>query len=187
MVIGDVRLRRGPNTGLEWRRVGNFQRNHSHAEALRPLRPRPLGDAMNAARHDSGPDIKTAPRTVLVVEDEVLIRLATAEYLRECGFTVYEAGNVDEAQAIFAAALPVDIVFSDVQMPSELDGFGLARWVRATHPGVPIILTSGVARLAADAADLCDQAPFVEKPYDHRAIAECIRVLLATRESAGER
>lgn len=139
---------------------------------------------MTSPSHDPRQEDQVAPQAILVVEDDILIRLATADYLRECGYTVYEAGNVSEAQAIFGAALQVDVVFSDVQMPGGLNGFGLARWVRANHPGVPVILTSGVARLATDAADLCEQAPFVEKPYDHGAIAQRIRALLATRDGA---
>ena len=139
---------------------------------------------MVSANRDPDRDSEGAYRIVLVVEDDVLIRLAIADCLRDCGYTVYEAGNVAEAQSVFLAALPVDVVFSDVQMRGELDGFGLARWVRAHYPDVPVVLTSGVARMAADAADLCDQADFVEKPYNHESIEQRIRSLLARRLSA---
>lgn len=185
-VIGqrrDARLRRGPNTGL-WLSTGAAKELVS-TKGVWPLNGcAPLGVVMTSPSHDPQWQEQSAPRTVLVVEDDILFRLATAEYLRECGYTVYEAGNVSEAQAVFGAGLQVDVVFSDVQMPGALDGFGLARWVRANHPAVPVILTSGVARLATDAADLCEQAPFVEKPYDHGAIAQRIRALLATRDGA---
>jgi CheY-like chemotaxis protein len=105
--------------------------------------------------------------------------LAIADYLRDCGYTVYEAGNVADAQSVFLAALPVDVVFSDVQMPGDLDGFGLARWLRGRYPDVPVVLTSGVARLVADAADLCDQADFVENrtitPPSNSEFDRCFR------------
>lgn len=139
---------------------------------------------MTSSNRDLKPDRENAFGAILVVEDDVLIRLAIADYLRDCGYTVYEAGNVVEAQSVFNAALQVDLVFSDVQMPGDIDGFGLARWLRTHHPDVSVILTSGVARLAADAADLCNQAPFVEKPYDHGSIEQRIRSLLAGRLSA---
>lgn len=144
----------------------------------------PLGEGMTSSSLDADPDAENAPRTILVVEDDILIRLAIADYLRDCGYTVYEAGNVAEAQSVFQAALPVDVVFSDVQMPGDLDGFGLARWVRAHYPDIPVVLTSGIARLVGDAADLCGQADFVEKPYNHGSIEQRIRSLLATRLSA---
>jgi CheY-like chemotaxis protein len=65
--------------------------------------------------------------TILVVEDEVLIRLPLAEYLRDCGYRVFEASNVAEAKAVLDADTPVDLVFSDVNMPGNENGFALAR------------------------------------------------------------
>jgi CheY-like chemotaxis protein len=65
-------------------------------------------------------------QTILVVEDEVLIRLPLAEYLRDCGYSVFEASNVAEAKAVLDADTPVDLVFSDVNMPGNENGFALA-------------------------------------------------------------
>ncbi|MFC5085869.1 response regulator [Microvirga arabica] len=93
------------------------------------------------------PQSDTPAPTILVVEDEVLVRLVIADYLRECGYKVYEAVNAGEAlEVLQSSRVPIDVVFSDVQMPGEIDGFGLARWVRANKPGVQVILTSGVER-----------------------------------------
>src|SRR6266446_7858051 len=78
---------------------------------------------------------------VLVVEDEVLIRSAVAEYLRISGNLVVEAANAAEAIADFAAGVPIDIVFSDIQMPGTMDGIGLARWVYRNRPGIHVVLT----------------------------------------------
>jgi CheY-like chemotaxis protein len=85
----------------------------------------------------------STPHTVLVVDDEILERLAICAYLRECGFRVIEAVNTDEA--LFALQQPklnIDIVLSDVEMAGSLDGLGLARWVREHKPGLPIILVA---------------------------------------------
>ena len=113
---------------------------------------------------------------VLVVEDEVLIRSAVAEYLRLAGNLVVEAANAAEAIAVFAAGVPIDVVFSDIQMPGTMDGIGLARWVYHHHPGIHVVLTSGNADAAraTEAAEL-----FFPKPYRTAEVAIRIRLLLA--------
>ena len=84
--------------------------------------------------------------TILVVEDDVLIRMDLADYLRECGYHVIEASNADEAMAVLQSGREVGVALADVQMPGSMDGFGLARWVRANRPNTKVILTSGVNR-----------------------------------------
>jgi CheY-like chemotaxis protein len=121
--------------------------------------------------------------TVLVVEDEVLIRLVIADYLRECGYKVYEAVNAQEAIAMLQSPeVAVDIVFSDVQMPGDMDGFALSRWIRANKPGVQVILTSGVERSANIAATLCEAGPLLEKPYPSQDVVDRIKQLAARVE-----
>jgi CheY-like chemotaxis protein len=113
---------------------------------------------------------------VLVVEDEVLIRSAVAEYLRISGNLVVEAANAAEAIAVFAAGVPIDVVFSDIQMPGTMDGIGLTRWVYRHHPGIHAVLTSG----DADAARATEVAElFFPKPYRTAEVATRICLLLA--------
>lgn len=120
---------------------------------------------------------------VLIVEDEVLVRMVVAEYLRDCGFMVIEAGSADEALRLFKADVEVDVVFSDIQMPGEMDGFGLAQWLRQHHPDVNVILTSGAASNAARrAAEICHEGLLLPKPYDSEEVERRIRQLLATRD-----
>jgi CheY-like chemotaxis protein len=121
------------------------------------------------------------PPSVLVVEDEVLVRTSVAEYLRACGYRVLEAKDADEATQILRNDDDIDIVFTDVQMPGSLDGFGLAQWVRRERPRIRVIITSGVARTSQDAGDLCEEGPLLAKPYDHRDLERRIRRLLANR------
>lgn len=122
----------------------------------------------------------TSSQTILIVDDDVLVRLVIADYLRECGYKVCEAANADEAVAMLEAPeVSIDIVFSDVQMPGDMDGFGLARWIRANHPGVHVILTSGVDRSADIAATLCEAGPLLEKPYSPESVVDRIRQLSA--------
>jgi len=120
------------------------------------------------------------PKTVLVVEDEVLIRWVMAEHLRDCGYRVIEAGSGDEAiEVLRRTALTIDVVFSDVQMPGSINGFALAQWIRQQRPTVKVVLTSGIAK-AVDAAEaLCEEAPLVPKPYSPAELERQIRGLLA--------
>ena len=120
---------------------------------------------------------------VLVVEDEILIRVVIADYLRSCGYRVIEAASADEAIVILQhTELEVDVVFSDIEMPGSMDGFELSKWLRAKRPGVDVILAGSVARAAAAAAELCDSGP-VPKPYEPQMAADRIRQLMALRSA----
>jgi CheY-like chemotaxis protein len=123
----------------------------------------------------------TVAGTVLVVEDEVLLRLVIAQYLRDCGYRVIEAADADEAMLVLdQARLAVDVVFSDVEMPGSMDGFALARWTRANRPGLQVILTGSVPRAVHAAADLCEDST-MPKPYQPQSVHDRIRRLLAAR------
>jgi len=122
-----------------------------------------------------------AGETVLVVEDDILLRLSIAAYLRDCGYRVIEAADADEAVLVLEQpALEVDILFSDVEMPGAMDGFGLAQWTRANRPGLDIILAGSVPRAVNAAATLCEEGT-VPKPYEPQAVHDRIRRLLAAR------
>jgi len=117
--------------------------------------------------------------TILIVEDEVLVRFDVAEYLRTCGYRVIEAANAAEAIALFESGQHVDLIFSDVQLPGDMDGFALARWARSHRPDIKVILTSGVARSAQIAGELCEDGPLETKPYDPQHLLRRIRAALA--------
>ena len=129
---------------------------------------------------DESPNSSRPFHTVLVVDNEILERLAVGAYLRECGFRVIETANSDEALiALQQPKLNIDIVLSDVEMPGSLDGFGLARWLREHKPGLPIILAATPARAADVAGDLCEDGPLLTKPYDPQILLDQIRRTLA--------
>ena len=133
------------------------------------------------------PDPKERIPAILVVEDEVLIRLVIADYLRECGFKIYEAGTAAEAVDILQSdKATIDLIFSDVRMPGEMDGFALAQWVRTNRPGLPIILTSGDRKKSATAKELCENEPFFAKPYDVAAVVVHIRRLIDAKPRKSE-
>lgn len=114
------------------------------------------------------PEAEQEAARVLVVEDELFVRVAIAEDLRRAGFVVVEAGSAEEALSCLKAGVGFDLLFSDIQMPGSLDGADLARRLREQQPDLPVILTSGQAAPPADLGDVL----FVAKPYDHRAVAD---------------
>jgi CheY-like chemotaxis protein len=117
------------------------------------------------------------PVSVLVVEDEAIIRASLAEHLKLSGFDVSEAQNGDDALGHLLADLAIDVVFSDVQMPGQLDGLDLARWIRANRPVIHVLLASGRIDFARVASGLCDPRSLFAKPYEQEAVAERIHIL----------
>lgn len=111
--------------------------------------------------------------SVLIVEDELITRMALAMTLRAEGLEVLEAVNADEAWSRLERR-PVDLVFSDVRMHGTMDGVELARRVRARFPATRVILTSGhyVPREAEE------DFLFLPKPYElsrmSRLLADCL-------------
>ena len=120
--------------------------------------------------------------TILVVEDEVLVRMPIAQYLRDCGYKVIEAVSADEAMAVLLhRETVVDVVFSDIEMPGAIDGFGLAKWIREHRPGLDVVLTGTIPRTVENAKELCE-AGTVPKPYEAQVVHNHIRRLLAARK-----
>jgi CheY-like chemotaxis protein len=100
--------------------------------------------------------------TVLLVEDEVLVRLMIADKLRNAGYTVIEASSAQEALEVLRHTnVAVRVILSDIQMPGALDGVGLARKVRSEYPAIKIVLTSGYLT----ALDWTDHDGSFPKPY----------------------
>jgi len=129
---------------------------------------------MNDARNVAEAQIDT----ILVVEDEVLVRTAISEYLRHCGYDVIEAVSADEAITILTEPdITVNIVLSDIEMPGTMDGFGLAQWVRTNKPDIKVLLASTIVKAANTAGDLCEEGPHLKKPYEPQQVVEWIKRL----------
>jgi CheY-like chemotaxis protein len=112
---------------------------------------------------------------ILIVEGDVLVRHALAEYLRGCGYKVAEARDAGEARLLLGhEELPVDIVLAQGD-----SGFELASWIRANHPGIQVILAGSVVRATEKAGDLCENGPALTMPYEHKFVLEHIRRLVA--------
>lgn len=116
-------------------------------------------------------------QTVLVVEDDTMVRMPIAEYLRDCGYTVLEAGSASEAIATLDSGAPVGLVFSDIRMPGKMDGLGLAEWCHVHCPAVPVLLTSGYSGGQNPRTTPFPGTGFVEKPYSQLHVGRLIAEL----------
>lgn len=112
---------------------------------------------------------------VLVVEDEIFIRLATADLLRDSGYRVLEAASAAEALELLDATAAINLVITDVRMPGARDGLALAREVRQRWPGLPVVIASG--HLDEDRDGLADR--FLRKPYTDTQILDAAVELIA--------
>lgn len=108
-------------------------------------------------------------RTVLVVEDEPLIRLMLTDALEDAGFSVIEAGTADEALGIITDQT-IHLLFTDIQMPGTASGLDLAHVVADRFPQAGILIASG--RLTLADIELPPSAEFFAKPYDLEAVID---------------
>ena len=107
---------------------------------------------------------------VLVVEDEVVLRMAVCAHLREAGVVVIEAVDAEEAVELLSANKSISLVFSDINMPGPADGNDLAAWISSRYPDIKVLLTSGVAREGGP--------PFIGKPYSFVELQRRIEAML---------
>ncbi len=134
---------------------------------------------LHAGPAEAGRDGSSADRSagrILIVEDDVLIRAAAAQYLRGAGFEVLEAVNVEQALELLRAG-PVQAVFADVKLPGPQSGLDLMRLVQSDFPGTKVLLTSGVVK--ADEVTL-EAVTLLRKPYFLFEVERHLRTLLAT-------
>lgn len=126
---------------------------------------------------------RAAAPTIMVVDGEVLVRHAIADYLRTCGYAVIEAASSDEALAVLAEArLALDAVLCDAAVPGSMGGFALARHIRASRPGIKVVLAGSLRSGAEAAAELCEDGPQLARPYDPQGVVDVIKRLLARAE-----
>jgi CheY-like chemotaxis protein len=114
---------------------------------------------------------------VLIVEDELLLRMDAIEMIAAAGFEVLEAGDADEAIDILESRRDITVVFTDIQLPGSMDGLKLARAVRGRWPPIKIIATSGLVDVGEK--DLPEGGRFLRKPYGSSELACVLRDLTA--------
>lgn len=114
--------------------------------------------------------------TVLVVEDEALVRMDIALFLEDEGSRVLEASNADDAISLLDAHPEVRLMFTDIDMPGSMDGLKLAAAVRDRWPPVKIIVTSGHRHMSDDTLPIVGR--FFSKPYDPSRVIHAIREMI---------
>ncbi len=131
---------------------------------------------------DSAAGIRAPPETILFVEDDALVRMDMAEFLRECGYRVHEAADADEAIAELQSKFAVDLVFTDINLGEGMNGLELAGWTLNNRPGVKVLVTTGASRV-----DLPPEIvePLLAKPYTGRDLLDRVKRALATPSDDG--
>jgi CheY-like chemotaxis protein len=109
-------------------------------------------------------DYSTLPTVVLVVEDEMLLRMRAVDMVEDAGFIPLEAVDADQAVAILESRSDIAMLFTDIQMPGSMDGLKLAHAVHDRWPPIKIILVSGKLRLAN--SDIPADSRFFGKPFE---------------------
>ena len=110
----------------------------------------------------------------LLVDDEELVRLSTADMLNELGYAVIEAGSAEDALEFLRSGKDFDILITDHLMPG-MNGTDLARAIRTAKPDVPVLIVSGYAEREGIEADL----PRLTKPFRKDELAESLAQLSA--------
>ncbi len=128
------------------------------------------------------PEGEIGSLTILIAEDEVLLRMAMSDHLRSSGFNVLECASGEETRKVMGVVGRVDVVVSDVHMQTPLEGLELAAWFGDRYPDIPVILVSGSPTIAANESwkALPNVTDFVPKPYE----VERIEILARARAGA---
>ena len=116
---------------------------------------------------------KNQPITILLIEDEPLIRMATAAMFEDEGNSVLEATDADSALLILETHAEIDVVITDVQMPGKIDGLALVEIISRDYPHVRSLVTSG--RTCLEDAKRCGASGFLAKPYTALAIQSALQ------------
>lgn len=113
-------------------------------------------------------------QTILVVEDDENVRRLSVERINDLGFVVIEAATADDAWAMLQSGIEVDLVFTDLMMPGDMDGRELAGRIGEDYPEIKVLLTSGYAQELVNNGHI----PLLRKPFRQAELAEKIQALL---------
>jgi CheY-like chemotaxis protein len=121
------------------------------------------------------------PPTVLVVDDDVLVRMTVSENLRDAGFRVLEATSAHDALRVMLAEVPIDVLLTDLQMPGAMDGFGLAQAARGSAPDIKVLVMSTFFPESTGAR--LSPFEFIAKPFHPHALIERLRAMLGENDA----
>jgi DNA-binding NtrC family response regulator len=130
------------------------------------------------------PEFTRSP-TILVTEDDELIRDMASAILRGAGYRTILAENGDFALRLLSDTMPIEVLFTDIVMPGELDGFRLAEMAKRVRPALKILYTSGFSALQRH-SHLALHGSLMPKPYGAGQLLGEVKSLLAGRRMGGE-
>jgi CheY-like chemotaxis protein len=121
---------------------------------------------------------------IMIVEYSLPLRQALSAYLHNCGLTVMDVGTaVDALQRLKNPLVKIDLVFTDMDLTGDMDGFSLANWLRRNRPATPVLLAiRGTAETIKLADITAAGEPFFIKPYDFGRVAKRIDQILLARK-----
>jgi two-component sensor histidine kinase/DNA-binding NarL/FixJ family response regulator len=120
--------------------------------------------------------LTASPANVLVVEDEMVLRMRAVDIVEDAGFTAVEAVNADEAISILEARSDISLLFTDIQMPGSMDGLKLAHAVHDRWPAIKIILVSG--QMNPSEAERPADSRFFGKPLGVEEMTAQLQVMI---------
>jgi CheY-like chemotaxis protein len=133
------------------------------------------------------PDDEAAKIHILLVEDESLIAEIIGEALIDAGHAVHSCSNAEDALVYISSGSRVDVLFTDINLPGEMDGAALAESARRADPKLALIFASGRWGLL-DKLRGCPNAKILQKPYSPARACEAVESLAAMRlDDAGGR
>jgi PAS domain S-box-containing protein len=133
--------------------------------------PRSHGAVEQPADEDAGQFLAAGNETVLVVEDNDEVRTVAVSLLEQLGYRTTAVESAPVALEKLAAGAAFDLIFTDVVLPGDVDGLALARTVKSRYPGIPIVLTTGYAKIF----DTEPEFPVLRKPYQLAALGRAMR------------
>jgi PAS domain S-box-containing protein len=123
----------------------------------------------------------TNEETILVVEDNSRLRAVVVRQLEAIGLRVFEAGNAQVALDVLKTEPKIDLIFTDVVLPGNMDGYALARAIQEGYPHSKIIMTSGFPGMRFNETELGSSLPLLSKPYRKQDLIRIVREVLDER------
>ena len=119
---------------------------------------------------------------LIVVDGDVLVRHVISDYLRTCGYVVIEAATTDEAVIVLGdLSVGIDAALCDADAPGSQSAFQLRAWTLHRRPEIQVILAGSITATANRAAELCEEGPQLQRPYDPQSVVEYIKRIIGSR------
>lgn len=154
------------------------------------LLPRALEETQEVPSENQPDDLKFGHETILVVDDEEALVDIAVSHLNHLGYITFIAHNSKEALSVLNANPSIDLIFTDVIMPGEMDGHELAVTAKQAFPAVKVLITTGFAKKydTFDSDEITrsskPQLSILRKPYDKLSLSSAIRATLDTNENS---